>query len=149
MRQVFIGAVVFAIGATSCGSAEEAAEPIVFSAAQSTRSAMGAAEGAMAADVAPNAKMAMAPYEVKYEVEGDLPAFDGKAQSWKSVGEPTKKQMAAITKALGIEADPVERSKDEGGGFVAGPTDGTGPSVSFSDPTFDAFAGWYYSAAWR
>jgi hypothetical protein len=148
MRQVFIGAVVFAIGATSCGSAEEAAEPIVFSAAQSTRSAMGAAEGAMAADVAPNAKMAMAPYEVKYEVEGDLPAFDGKAQSWKSVGEPTKKQMAAITKALGIEADPVERSKDEGGGFVAGPTDGTGPSVSFSDPTFDAFAGWYYSAAW-
>ena len=148
VRQVFIGVAAIALGTTSCGSAEETAKPIVFSSAQSTRSAMGAAESAAASDAAPNSKMAMAPYEVKYEVEGDLPPLDGKAQSWKSVGEPTKKQMTAITRALGIEDDPVERSKDEGGGFVAGPTDGTGPSVSFSDPSLDVFAGWYYSAAW-
>ncbi|MBU6241345.1 MAG: hypothetical protein KJS66_06100 [Acidobacteria bacterium] len=148
MRRVFLGIAALALGATACGSAEEAAKPIVFSVAQSTRSAMGAPESAAASDAAPNSKMAMAPNEVKYEVEGDLPALDGKAQSWKSVGEPTIKQMTAITRALGIDADPAKRSDDEGGGFVAGPTDGSAPSVSFSNPAQDAFAGWYYSTAW-
>jgi hypothetical protein len=134
----------------ACGGNEEAAEPIVFSAAQSTLSSRMAGAAESTADAAmPNNKMAaVAPYEVEYEVEGDLPALDDKAQSWKSKGAPSKKQMNSIVKALGVEGDLVARKKDEGGGFVAGPIDGSAPSVSFGDAEFDPYLNWYYSAAW-
>lgn len=124
-------------------------EPIVFSAAQSTLSSRtaGAAEAASDEAMTGN-KMMAAPIEVEYEVDADLPALDGKAQSWKSKGAPSKKQMTAIARALGVEGDLVERSKDEGGGFVVGPTDGSAPSVSFGDPEFDPYQNWYFSAAW-
>lgn len=139
-----------ALALAACGSSEEAAEPIVFSSAQSTLSSRTAGAAEAAADAAmPNSKMAgLAPYAVEYEVEGDLPALDDKAQAWKAKGEPTKKQMNAIVKALGVEGDLVERKKDEGGGFVAGPIDGSAPSVSFGDAEFDPYLNWYYSAAW-
>jgi hypothetical protein len=144
---------VLAIGIASCGSDEQAAEPIVFSAEQSTLSSRtaGAAETAADAATADN-KMGVAPgapsVSVEYEVDGDLPELDGKAQSWKSEGAPTKKRMQAVAKALGIEGDLLERKKDEGGGFVVGPTDGSAPSVSFGDPEFDPYQNWYYSSAW-
>lgn len=154
-RWIVAGAVAAGVVAlvvvSRVGSGDDA-EPIVFSAAQSTlsgRNATAAAESSADAAMAPSGKMAAAPYEVKYEVEGDLPALDGKAQSWKSTDDPTTEQMSAVAKALGIEGDLVERKKAEGGGFVAGPTDGSAPSVSFSDPDSDPFHGWYYSAAWE
>lgn len=144
---------VLTIGIASCGSDEQAVEPIVFSAEQSTLSSRNAGAAESAADAATaDSKMAVAPgssaMTVEYEVEGDLPALDGKAQSWKSEGVPTKKQMQAVAKALGVEGDLVERKKDQGGGFVVGPTDGSAPSVSFGDPEFDAYQNWYYSSAW-
>jgi len=148
---VAVGAVAAIVVVSQAGSGDDA-EPIVFSAEQSTlsgRNATAAAESSADAALAPNGKMAAAPYEVKYEVEGDLPALGGKAQSWKSTDDPTKKRMAAVATALGIEGGLVERKKEEGGGFVAGPTDGSAPSVSFSDPDSDPFHGWYYSAAWE
>ncbi|MFM7094790.1 MAG: hypothetical protein ACKOYL_09605, partial [Actinomycetota bacterium] len=134
----------------ACGGNEEAAEPIVFSAEQSTLSSRTAGAAESTADAAmPNSKMAaVAPYEVEYEVEGDLPELDDKAQSWKSKGAPSKKQMNSIVKALGVEGDLVARKKDEGGGFVAGPIDGSAPSVSFGDAEFAPYLNWYYSAAW-
>lgn len=149
---VAVGAVVVVVAVTRGGSDSDL-EPIVFSAAQSTLSSRTAGAAEATSDAAlPNNKMALAPgapaVTVEYEVEGDLPALDDKAQSWKSKGEPTKKRMQAIAKALGVEGDLVARKKDEGGGFVVGPTDGSAPSVSFSDPEFDPYLNWYYSAAW-
>jgi hypothetical protein len=146
---VGVAAVVVVVASPWSG---DGAEPIVFSAAQSSlsgRNAPSAAESTADAALAPNGKMAAAPYEVNYEVEGDLPAFDGKAQSWKSTEDPTNKQMTAVAKALGVEGDLVERKKEEGGGYVVGPTDGSAPSVSFSDTENDPFHGWFYSAAWE
>ena len=148
---VAVGAVAAIVVVSQAGSGDDA-EPIVFSAAQSTlsgRNAPSAAESTADAALEQSGKMAAAPYQVKYEVEGDLPALDGKAQSWKSTSDPTRKQMTAVAKALGVEGDLVDRRKEEGGGFVAGPADGSAPSVSFSDPDSDAFHGWYYSAAWE
>lgn len=144
-----VGAVAVVVAVTRGGSGDDA-EPIVFSAAQSTLSSRTAGAAESTADAAmPNNKMAaVVPYEVEYEVEGDLPALDDKAQSWKSKGAPSKKQMNAIVKALGVEGDLVARKKDEGGGFVAGPIDGSAPSVSFGDAEFDPYLNWYYSAAW-
>lgn len=146
---VAVGAVAVVVAATRGGSGDDA-EPIVFSAAQSTLSSRTAGAAESTADAAmPNNKMAaVAPYEVQYEVEGDLPALDDKAQSWKSKGAPSKKQMNAIAKALGVEGDLVARKKDEGGGFVAGPIDGSAPSVSFGDAELDPYLNWYYSPAW-
>ena len=147
---VAVGTVAVVVVATRGGSGDDI-EPIVFSAAQSTlsgRNALSATEATADAALAPNSKMAALPYEVEYEVEGDLPALDGKAQSWKSNGVPSEKRMTAIATALGVEGDLIERKKEEGGGFVAGPTDGLAPSVSFGDPEFDPYLSWYYSAAW-
>lgn len=146
---VAVGAVAVVVAVTRGGSGGDV-EPIVFSAAESTLSSRTAGAAESTADAAmPNDKMAaVAPYEVEYEVEGDLPALDDKAQSWKSKGEPSKKRMNAVVKALGVEGDLVARKKDEGGGFVAGPIDGSAPSVSFGDPEFDPYLNWYYSAAW-
>lgn len=146
---VAVGAVAVVVAVTRAGSDDDV-QPIVFSSAQSTLSSRTAGAAEAAADAAmPNSKMAgLAPYAVEYEVEGDLPALDDKAQAWKAKGEPTKKQMNAIVKALGVEGDLVERKKDEGGGFVAGPIDGSAPSVSFGDAEFDPYLNWYYSAAW-
>jgi hypothetical protein len=149
---VAVGAIAVVVAVTRGGSGGDI-EPIVFSAEQSTLSSRtaGAAETAADAATADN-KMAVAPgapsVSVEYEVDGDLPELAGKAQSWKSEGAPTKKRMQAVAKALGVEGDLIERKKDEGGGFVVGPTDGLAPSVSFGDPEFDPYLNWYYSSAW-
>ena len=148
---VAAGVVALVVGVAVPGDSEP--EPIVFSAAQSTLSARNetaAADAASGAAAPSDAKIGIAPMpsKVEYVVEGDLPALTGKAQSWKSTGKPSEKQMTALVEALGIDADLVERKKADGGGFVAGPNDGSAPSVSFSDPATDAFRGWYYSAAW-
>ncbi|MEY4157822.1 MAG: hypothetical protein RL743_317, partial [Actinomycetota bacterium] len=130
---VAVGAIAVVVAVTRGGSGGDI-EPIVFSAEQSTLSSRtaGAAETAADAATADN-KMGVAPgapsVSVEYEVDGDLPELDGKAQSWKSEGAPTKKRMQAVAKALGVEGDLIERKKDEGGGFVVGPTDGSAPSV--------------------
>ena len=112
---VAVGAVVVVLAVTRSGGDSDL-EPIVFSAAQSTLSSRTAGAAEAASDVAlPNNKMALAPgapmVTVEYEVEGDLPALDGKAQSWKSKGAPTSKQMRAVAKALGVEGDLVERQR--------------------------------------
>jgi hypothetical protein len=149
---VAVGAIAVVVAVTRGGSGGDI-EPIVFSAEQSTLSSRTAGAAETAADAATaDSKMAVTPglpvMTVEYEVDGDLPELDGKAQSWKSEGAPTKKRMQAVAKALGVEGDLIERKKDEGGGFVVGPTDGSAPSVSFSDPEFDAYQNWYYSSAW-
>jgi len=131
------------VALSSCGSRDEAAKPIVFSGAQTSRSASAANESL--AGPASDSKMAIAPYSVEYTMSGDLPTFDGSAQSWKSDGAPSKATMQKIVAALGIDAALTARSKDQGGGFIAGPTDGSAPSVTFND---DAYHSWYYSTEW-
>ncbi len=138
------------IALSACGGTEDAAEPISFSFNQSSRSATaGLAAGEATSDAAMAPKMGLAPYSVKYVVEGDLPALDDDAQSWKSSKAPTKKQMTAVARALGVEGDLEARPADQGGGFVVGPTDGSAPSLSFNDRKVDPANSWYYSAAWE
>lgn len=143
-KHVLLLAALSALAVTSCGG-REAAKPIVFSANQSSRAT--AADEALAPGTT-NSKMAVAPSTVEYVVEGDLPSLDDSAQSWRSIGEPTKKQMQAIVAALGVEDQLVARKQSEGGGYVAGPTDGSAPSVSFSVGSGGAFPQWSYSNAW-
>ena len=128
---------------SSCGSRDEAAKPIVFSGVQTSRSASAANESLTGP--ASDSKMAIAPYSVEYTMSADLPAFDGSAQSWKSDGAPSKATMQKLVAALGVDAPLTARSNDQGGGLVAGPTDGSAPSVSFND---DAYHSWYYSTEW-
>ena len=143
-KHVLALAALSALAVTACGGGESA-KPIVFSANQSSRAT--AADEAMAPGTT-NSKMAVAPSTVEYVVEGELPALDDSAQSWRSIGEPTKKQMQAIVAALGIEDQIVARKQSEGGGYVAGPTDGSAPSVSFSVGSGGAFPQWNFSNAW-
>ena len=140
----FLALVPVVIVFAACGSQEDTAKPIVFSGAQTTRSATGAANESVA-DAPADSKMAIAPYSVEYSVAGELQAFDDAAQSWKSSTEPTEKMMKAVASALGVDGELKARAKDMGGGFVAGPTDGSAPSVSFGS---DAYNSWYYSPEW-
>ena len=130
----------------ACGPQEEAAKPIVFSLEQTSRSATAEAALDSNADqkMASGAMMAPA-ITTTYVVDGELPALDGKAASWKSDGEPTKKQMRRVADALGIDAELDKQPDALGGGYVAGPTDGSGPVVTFSNSDYDAFHSWWYS----
>lgn len=139
----FIVSTSFLLVLAACGSDEQALRPIEFSLDQASRSAAAneATGGAPTAD----SKMSLAPYSVEYEIAGDLPALDDSAQSWRAVGQASKSTMEKIVTALGVDAALKARPKDQGGGYVAGPTDGSKPSVTFNT---DAYASWYYSAAW-
>jgi hypothetical protein len=129
----------------ACGPREEAAKPIVFSLQQTSRSATAEAALDSKADQKMAGDMMMVPVSTTYVAVGDLPALDGKAQSWKSDSAPTKKEMRRIADALGVEGDLAKQSDDLGGGYVVGPTDGSAPVVSFSNGTYDAFHSWWYS----
>jgi hypothetical protein len=139
----FLVLVPIAVALAACGAREETAKPIVFSGAQTSRSASAANESLTGPTS--DSKMAIAPYSVEYTMSSDLPKFDGSAQSWKSDGAPSKATMKEVVVALGIDAALTARSKDQGGGFIAGPTDGSAPSVTFTD---DAYHSWYYSTEW-
>lgn len=134
----------------ACGPREEVAAPIVFSLSQTSRSATAemasdSAAGATA-DQAVSGKMIGLPMVTTYVAAGDLATLDGKAASWKSDGTPTKKEMRRVAEALGVTGDVVEQSADMGGGFVVGPTDGSGPMISFSNSEYDAFHSWWWSS---
>jgi hypothetical protein len=129
----------------ACGPREEAAQPIVFSLEQTSRSATAEAALDSNADQKMAGDMMMVPVSTTYVASGDLPALDGKAPSWKSDSSPTKKEMRRIADALGVEGDLEQQPDEMGGGYVVGPTDGSAPVVSFSNGTYDAFHSWWYS----
>ncbi len=83
---------------------------------------------------------------IHYTITGELPALPGVATAWRiDAGAVDPARMETIARAFGITDALVEVPATEGGGWRAGPTDGTAPSITFpSSPTLD----WYYSPAW-
>ena len=136
----------------ACGSREDTLQVISFSASQSARSANDSALSG--APESSDAKMIAPVMDVNYVVDGTLEVFGGTAQSWvaKPTTKPNLSAMKKVASALGVKAELKAQSKDMGGGYVAGPTDGTAPSVMFSGASGDAmgdpYLGWYYNTGY-
>ncbi len=136
----------------ACGSREDTLQVISFSASQSARSANDSALSG--APESGGAKMFAPIMDVNYVVDGTLEVFGGTAQSWvaKPTTTPNLSAMKKVASALGVKAELKAQSKDMGGGYVAGPTDGTAPSVMFSGTSGDAmgdpYLGWYYNTGY-
>jgi hypothetical protein len=151
-RRVAVGAVAVLALLSACGNREDTLQVISFSASQSARSANDSALSATGESS--DAKMMAPVMNVNYVVDGNLDDFGASAQSWiaKPVAKPNTSAMKKIASALGVKAELKEQSKDMGGGFVAGPTDGSAPSVMFSgvsrDGLGDPYLGWYYNTGY-
>ena len=151
-RRVAAGVVATLALLGACGNREDTLQVISFSASQSARSANDSALSATAESG--DAKMMAPVMNVNYVVDGKLDDFGASAQSWvaKPVTKPNTSEMKKIATALGVKAELKEQSKDMGGGFVAGPTDGSAPSVMFSgvsrDGLGDPYLGWYYNTGY-
>lgn len=72
----------------------------------------------------------------------DLPALDGDSPAWRIDADVDPAQVAAIAAALGLTGDPAEQPADWGGGWIVGPNDGSGPSLTVSA---DGLGSWWYS----
>jgi hypothetical protein len=125
------------------GSSGDALPPIDLSGA-----ARNAAGGEASQDKRAATSMIAEPGIARYNrptfvVAGDLPALGGEAAVYRYPAgfAPTPAQAAQLAAALGVTA-PVEAvPADQGGGWRAGPIDGTGPSVQLGT---DAMGSWWY-----
>lgn len=109
----------------------------------SARSSAGDAESTAPAADATSLRMAW----IHYSIGGELTPLPPVATAWTIVpgGAVDAGRMETIARAFGITEPLVEIPADEGGGWRAGPADGTAPSVTFPrSPTLD----WYFSPAW-
>ena len=104
-----------------------------------------AASGVPAADE----KMMIRPMNYEFRIGADVPALDTPASAWilRADAEPSDGQLRNLREVLGVDGDFVRRVEGEGEAWqyttwVAGPSDGSGPSISVSD---DAMLSWWYS----
>lgn len=84
---------------------------------------------------------------VRFVAAGDLPALDVPATAWRYPlgGQPDPATVARLADVFGVSGEMAVLPADQGGGWVVGPTDGSGGALYVSaDPTLS----WYYSAPW-
>lgn len=81
-----------------------------------------------------------------FQVPQPLATFNGPAGGYEIIAnEPSSDQLSRVTAAFGVSTSFVAQPDELGGGFIAGPSDGTAPMVSVMD---DVMRVWSYSPAW-
>ena len=87
--------------------------------------------------------MKMRPTNIVYEYAGTPPDLPVTAPAWYFPLDQhaTPEQIAAVAAAFGVQGDVVAVSEDQGGGWLVGPSDYSGPTVQVSP---DAMQSWWY-----
>lgn len=140
---------VLALFATACGDDPDSSGPrvlVVSEDVNATRSAAPAAmEGAGLSDglLVGDSKM-MPYYQTHLVATVDLPALDSDAPAYEV--RSTDLDLEKLKGAFGLTSDFTEVAPDMGGGWTAGPNDGTAPSMSVY--TWAGMSNWSYSPAW-
>ncbi|MFZ9629982.1 MAG: hypothetical protein ACO3C1_11595 [Ilumatobacteraceae bacterium] len=134
------GALVLGLLVTSCGDA-----PIRTASGLPTISlgAGNAAGGEMAAATA-DSRMSMMPWgDVTYEFAGDLPDLGTAAPAYRFAAgvAPDAATVAALAAALGVDGDMVQVPQEQGGGWMVGPADYSGPTITIAR---DGLLSWWY-----
>lgn len=113
--------------------------------------AAGAAESApmTSTESGPADSRLMAPVDWEFVVDGSLAALTGSADAYVFAAglAPRTDDMARLAAALGVDADFVRTVFEEGTewewtNWVAGPSDGSGPSITIGE---DALQSWWFS----
>ena len=134
-------AVVVGLFLTSCGDA-----PARTSAGLPTISlgAAGRAGGEMAASA--DSKLSLAYWgDVTYEFAGDLPDLGTAATAYRFAAgvAPAADAVAALAAAFGVAGDVVQQPDEQGGGWIVGPSDYSGPTLNVAR---DGLLSWWYSS---
>jgi hypothetical protein len=143
------------IGLTACGSPSGSSSSAVVTVAAGDQPAVlrlvggggGAAGGAVnaAADAMPTevGKMMM-PMNIEYVFSGEVPDLTAPAGSWYFPAgvAATPEQVAALAAALGLVGEARTLPADQGGGFMVGPDDYSGPTLYVGS---DSMVSWWYS----
>lgn len=153
-RRMALVLAVVVLGTTACGddSTTDADAPVTTVAASGgappvielPAGALGGG-GAVAAESASAdaARTSMIAW-MEYVFEGAPPATPATGAAWRFPADPTLPSAAltALAQALGLEGEPAPVPADQGGGWVIGSADYTGPSLRVSE---SALLDWYYS----
>lgn len=142
--------VVALVAVSGCGDDPDGVKgsPILRVVPQATA---GSADSApmTSAESGPADSRLMAPVDWEFVVDGALDALDGSADAYVFAAglAPRADDMARLASALGVEADFVRTVFEEGTewewtNWVAGPSDGTGPSITIGE---DALQSWWFS----
>jgi|GEM_PF-275341 len=152
-------AAVLVLGAAACGT-EDTAEPaaavatttagppvirVAGGGAGGGRSAAPAvAESGADADVAAAADSKMMAAWMRFVFEGEAPDLTSPAASWSFApgSGATAEQVAALAAALGVDGEPRRQDADLGGGWIVGPDDYSGPTLTVSG---DAMSSWWFN----
>jgi hypothetical protein len=102
-----------------------------------------AGSGATTAASASADKM-MAIRNVTYVFDGTMPTLSGSGASWQFPGgfTPDAKRVAAMAAALGVDGPVRELPADQGGGWMAGPQDYSGATLTVSA---DGLGSWWFN----
>ncbi len=153
-RRMALAGAALLIGLTACGSTTDSASTATVATAPTSvdspavirvAGAAGSGNVSAATDAMPTAgsKMMM-PMDITYVFAAEAPDFSAPAGAWSfpSGAAATPEQVAAIAAALGVQGEVRPVAPDLGGGFMVGPDDWSGPTLTVSaDPTL----GWWYN----
>ena len=151
-RMALVGAALL-LGLTACGSPSDPSSSAVTSVAVADGPAVlrlvGGAPGGGAVNAASDAMPAemskmMMPMNIDYVFSGEVPDLTAPAGSWYFAAGvvATPEQVAAVAKALGVVGEVRTLPADQGGGFMVGPDDWSGPTLTVGT---DAMLSWWYS----
>ncbi len=152
-RMSLVGAVLL-IGLTACGSPTDSASPATVSTVPTSADApavirvagaAGPGNVSAATDAMPatGSKMMM-PMDITYVFDGEAVDVSSPAGAWSfpAGAAASPEQVAAIAAVFGVQGEVRPVAPELGGGFMVGPDDWSGPTVTVStDPTL----GWWYS----
>jgi hypothetical protein len=141
------------IGLTACGSPSDPSSSAVTTLAAAKGPAVlrlvGGAPGGGAVNAASDAMPAemskmMMPMNIEYVFSGEVPDLTAPAGSWYFPAgvAATPEQVAAVATALGVVGEVRTLPADQGGGFMVGPDDWSGPTLNVGT---DGMLSWWYS----
>ena len=139
-RRLAFAAAALILGLSACGDAKSttigAKAPAVIH--------VGSNGGKLAAGA--TADRSMMPYIgiVTYVFDGQFPDLGTTGSAWSlPVGQqPDLARILAVARTLGVQGDVRTLPVDQGGGWVVGPNDGTGPSLNVAN---DGLLSWWYN----
>ena len=142
-------AVVAGLTVASCGDPAQTTSSDTSASATPPVIKLGTGSGSTNSGAAPAAESdrMMMPYAIfHYVYEGDLPALDGSAPAYQfpAGAQVDTARIAAIAAVLGVEGEVRELAADMGGGWMVGPEDYSGATLSVGS---DGMVSWWFSPA--
>jgi hypothetical protein len=148
-RRLALIASVVVLGVSACGdpngstNGEAGSQPKIIRIGAAT-GANGGSSAAPAAGSVESDRMMMPVQDIVYVVDGTLPSMPGQAQAWllPAGQQPDLARVRAIATALGVDGDVQALPAEQGGGWLVGPADYSGPNLGVSA---DGMLSWWFS----